>query len=49
MESRNKNFEAFKKDPEWNEVKRISELDGPIVERIEEYFMNRVPYSPNNY
>ena len=46
MESRNKNFEAFKNDPEWNEVKRLSELDGPIVERVEEYFMNRVPYSP---
>lgn len=46
MEARNRNFEAFKNDPEWNEVKRLSELDGQIVEKIESYFMNRVPYSP---
>lgn len=46
MESRNKNFEAFIIDTEWIEVKRLSELDGPIVEKIEVYFMNRVPYSP---
>jgi hypothetical protein len=45
-ETRDKSFEAFVNDPEWLEVKRLSELDGPIVERIESYFMNRVPYSP---
>lgn len=45
-ESRDKNFEAFREDPEWLEVKRLSELDGPIVERMETFFMNRVPYSP---
>lgn len=45
-ESRDSNFEKFTKDTEWLEVKRISELDGPIVEKIESIFMSRVPYSP---
>lgn len=40
------NFEAFGNDPEWKEVKRLSEVDGPIVEKIESYLMKRVPYSP---
>lgn len=46
METRNKNFESFVNDPEWIEVKRLSELDGPIVEKIESFYMNRVPYLP---
>jgi hypothetical protein len=45
-ETRNKNFDAFANDPEWLNVKKLSELDGPIVEKIEVSFMNRVPYSP---
>lgn len=48
MESRNKAFNEFLNDPEWIEGKRLSELNGPIVERIENYFMKRVPYSPVN-
>ena len=47
IETRNKNFEAFIQDPEWIETKRISELDGPIVEKIESYLMSRVSFSPN--
>lgn len=46
METRNKNFGEFGNDPKWIEVKGNSELDGPIVERVENYFMKRVPYSP---
>ena len=45
-EARDKNFEAFVNDPEWIEVKRQSELSGPIVEKIENFFMERTPYSP---
>jgi hypothetical protein len=45
-ESRDSNFEKFIVDTEWLEVKRLSELNGPIVEKIESIFMNRVPYSP---
>ena len=48
MESRNENFKKFNNDPEWIEAKRLSELNGPIVEKIEVIFMNRVPYSPIN-
>ena len=45
-ESRDRNFKAFVEDPEWIEAKQRSELDGPIVEKVEFFFMNRVPYSP---
>jgi hypothetical protein len=48
IESRNKNFESFRNDPEWIDAKSKSELNGPIVEKIESYFMRRVPYSPAN-
>lgn len=48
MEARNKSFDAFANDPEWVEGKRLSELAGPIVEKVESIFMNRVPYSPAN-
>lgn len=45
-ETREKNWAAFMADPQWQEVKRRSERDGPIVERVESVFMTRVPYSP---
>jgi hypothetical protein len=48
METRNQSFDAFQKDPEWIEGRRLSELKGSIVEKIEVSFMNRVPYSPMN-
>ena len=46
LEARNRNFDAFAKDPEWIEAKRQSESNGPIVEKIEKYMLGRVPYSP---
>ncbi len=46
MEARNNSFAAFTQDPEWIEGKRQSELNGPIVEKVESFFMTRVPYSP---
>lgn len=48
METRENNFNNFKKDPEWIEGKRLSELNGPLVERFESVFMKRVPYYPLN-
>lgn len=48
MESREQSFIDFRNDPEWIEGKRLSELHGPIVEKIESIFMKRVPYSPAN-
>lgn len=48
IESRNKNFESFKNDPKWIDAKNKSEIGGLIVEKVENYFMKRVPYSPAN-
>lgn len=45
-ELRDLHFQNFMDDPEWKQVKALSELDGPIVSTIEVHFMNRVPYSP---
>lgn len=44
VESRNRNFDAFFNDPDWIETKRLSELDGPIVAKVDSYLMNRVPF-----
>lgn len=45
-ESMKRNTEAFRNDPQWLEVKRLSELEGPIVQKMDSYCMTRVPYSP---
>ncbi len=42
-QARDRAWTAFQDDPEWQEAKRHSELDGPIVERVESIFMNRTP------
>ena len=46
MDARNKNFKSFGSDPDWIKAKELSQRDGPIVERTENFFMKRVPYSP---
>lgn len=46
MESRNRNFKAFGNDLEWIEAKTKSEMEGPIVEKVESFFMKSVPYFP---
>ncbi|NHN34035.1 NIPSNAP family protein [Paenibacillus agricola] len=43
-EERDAKFEAFRNDPEWNRVKNESELDGPIVEKVESVFLKNAPY-----
>jgi len=48
MEARNRGFEAFMSDPQWHEAKRLSEIDGKLVAKVENYFMKRVPFSPAN-
>jgi hypothetical protein len=48
LETRNKNYDAFQNDPAWLEGKKLSEQNGPIVQKVESIFMNRVPYSPNH-
>lgn len=44
IDTRNRNFEAFLNDPEWIETRDLSELNGPIVEKVDYFFMKRVPY-----
>src|SRR4051812_23368550 len=41
---RKRQWDSFKLDAEWIEVKRKSEESGPIVEKIEEIFMKRADY-----
>jgi hypothetical protein len=48
-ESREKakeNWDAFRKDPEWQKVQKASEADGKIVEKVESVYMNPTDYSP---
>ncbi|KRF13401.1 NIPSNAP family protein [Paenibacillus sp. Soil787] len=47
MEMRNLNYEHFRNDPEWIEVKRISELDGPLVKKQESIFMKNASFFDN--
>jgi hypothetical protein len=47
MEMRNLNYDRFRNDPEWIEVKRISELDGPLVNKQESIFMKDVSFFEN--
>ncbi|MDB5085122.1 MAG: family containing protein [Bacilli bacterium] len=43
-ESRDRNYAAFRNDPDWVIAKNQSEADGPIVVKVENFFMKRVPY-----
>ncbi|MDW7659533.1 MAG: NIPSNAP family protein [Bacillota bacterium] len=44
-QTRDAAFAAFRDDPEWQAAFAASHDDGgPIVERVESFFMKRVPY-----
>ena len=43
-----KNWAAFQADPEWKKVKSDSEAQGPLVDRIDRYFMDPTSYSALN-
>ena len=45
-EAADKSWDAFQKDPEWNEVRTASEKDGKIVEKVDRVFLNPTDYSP---
>ncbi|MGO4546402.1 NIPSNAP family protein [Paenibacillus sp. 2TAB23] len=47
MEMRNLNYDRFRSDPEWIEVRRISELDGPLVLKQESVFMKNTDFFEN--
>jgi len=45
-EAREKSWEGFRKDPEWNEARTASEKDGKIVDKVESVVMTATDYSP---
>lgn len=44
-EARQKSWDAFRNDPEWNRVRTESEKDGKIVDKIESIFLKATDYS----
>ena len=40
-----KNWAAFQADPEWQRVKAESEINGPLVDHIDRYFMDPTTFS----
>ncbi len=43
-----KNWDAFHDDPEWKKVKAESEAQGPLMDHIDDYFMDPTSYSALN-
>jgi hypothetical protein len=44
-EDAEKNWAAFKADPEWQKVKAQTEANGPLVDQEDSYFMDPTSYS----
>src|SRR4051794_23543313 len=44
METRNQRFNRFDVDPEWLELKRVTEQDGPLYEKIDIVYLKKVPF-----
>ena len=44
-EEARKNWAAFQADPEWKKVKADSELQGPLADHIDSYFMDPTSFS----
>src|SRR5262249_26387075 len=44
-EEAKKNWAEFQADPEWKKVKAESEIQGPLVDHIDSYFMDPTKYS----
>jgi len=45
-EAREASWKAFLDDPDWKQAKKESELDGPIVKKVENKFLAPTDYSP---
>jgi hypothetical protein len=45
-EARDASWKAFLADPAWHEVRKTTEADGKIVEKIESVLLNATDYSP---
>ena len=46
VEAREKAWQAFRDDPEWQAAYKASRADGPIVEKVESVVMFPTDYSP---
>ncbi len=46
MADREQRWGAFQADPGWQEVRAETEIDGPLVARVNNTFMRLTPYSP---
>ena len=44
-EEAKKNWAAFQADPEWKKVKTESEIEGPLAQHIDSYFMDPTSFS----
>jgi hypothetical protein len=44
-EEARKNWAAFQSDPEWKKVKADSEINGPLANHIDSYFMDPTTFS----
>ena len=45
LEARQKSWDAFRNDPEWNRVRTESEVNGKILEKIDSVFLKATDYS----
>ena len=45
MAEREAKWEAFMTDPEWSRIRVESQLDGPINDRVSNYFLQPTAYS----
>jgi hypothetical protein len=41
-----KSWADFRADPEWKKAQKASEVDGPLVKKVESVYMNPTDYSP---
>ncbi|MFF2093975.1 NIPSNAP family protein [Paenibacillus sp. NPDC058174] len=47
MEQRNVNYDSFRNDPAWIEVRKISEINGALIHKQESIFMKDVSFFEN--
>ena len=45
-EARDKSWAAFLNDPDWKKAHKESEVNGPLVSKVESQFMKTTDYSP---
>jgi hypothetical protein len=45
-EAREKSWNAFREDPDWVAAKKASETDGPLVEKVDQIYLNPTEFSP---